>query len=268
MTQKNLMPIREFSKLTGIKRENLRFYDQIGLLCPEVRGENDYRYYSRRQLNSAYLISELRALGVGLKEIKQYSMERTPEKMLELFAQQELRIKTEISRLKEIRKVMNLQAAMARDALSYEHDAILLEEKKAEPIFLCPPLLEDTDLDEGGYLAYAYAEKHNINPGYPLGTVISFERFAKGDSSIVSRYYLKAATGHNGSKPAGLYAIAYGRCNVWKSGAVYQRLLKFIKMRRLRPCGDAYEEYPLNEMAVQNADLHAIRIEIPVTPLN
>lgn len=47
--QKSTMPIREFARLTGIRPANLRFYDQIGLLSPELRGENGYRYYSRRR---------------------------------------------------------------------------------------------------------------------------------------------------------------------------------------------------------------------------
>ena len=45
MSQKKQLSILEFSRLTGIKRENLRFYDRIGLLSPEARGENGYRYY-------------------------------------------------------------------------------------------------------------------------------------------------------------------------------------------------------------------------------
>lgn len=49
MNQKSTMPIREFARLTGIRPANLRFYDQIGLLSPELRGENGYRYYSRRR---------------------------------------------------------------------------------------------------------------------------------------------------------------------------------------------------------------------------
>ena len=32
MKDKSYMPIKDFSRLTGIKRENLRYYDQIGLL--------------------------------------------------------------------------------------------------------------------------------------------------------------------------------------------------------------------------------------------
>ena len=79
MNQKSTMPIREFARLTGIRPANLRFYDQIGLLSPELRGENGYRYYSRRQLSTAYLISDLRDLGVGLEEIKRYAGEREEE---------------------------------------------------------------------------------------------------------------------------------------------------------------------------------------------
>ena len=66
MNQKKKLSILEFSRLTGISRDNLRFYDRIGLLCPEQRGENNYRYYARHQLNSAYLIGSLRLLEVGL----------------------------------------------------------------------------------------------------------------------------------------------------------------------------------------------------------
>lgn len=80
MSEKKQLSILEFSRLTGIKRDNLRFYDRIGLLKPEIRGENGYRYYTRRQLSSAYLIGGLRLLGVGLEDIKRYSAGRTPGK--------------------------------------------------------------------------------------------------------------------------------------------------------------------------------------------
>ena len=68
------MQIKEFSALTGIKRENLRYYDQIGLLSPEFRGKNGYRYYSQNQLTTAYLITSLREIGIGIEEIKDISI--------------------------------------------------------------------------------------------------------------------------------------------------------------------------------------------------
>ena len=111
MNQKKQLSILEFSRLTGISRDNLRFYDRIGLLCPEQRGENNYRYYARSQLNSAYLISSLRLLEVGLEDIRRYSAGRTPERMLAFFAQQEERIQAEIARLRETSEIMKLRAS-------------------------------------------------------------------------------------------------------------------------------------------------------------
>lgn len=113
MNQKSTMPIREFARLTGIRPANLRFYDQIGLLSPELRGENGYRYYSRRQLSTAYLISDLRDLGVGLEEIKRYAGERSPQQMLALFGEQDKRIQAEMNRLRAMRELMRLRADMA-----------------------------------------------------------------------------------------------------------------------------------------------------------
>ena len=119
MNQKKQLSILEFSRLTGISRDNLRFYDRIGLLCPEQRGENNYRYYARSQLNSAYLIGSLRLLEVGLEDIRHYSAGRTPERMLALFARQEERIQAEIARLRETSEIMKLRASLAQEALAH-----------------------------------------------------------------------------------------------------------------------------------------------------
>ena len=129
MNQKKQLSILEFSRLTGISRDNLRFYDRIGLLCPEQRGENNYRYYARSQLNSAYLISSLRLLEVGLEDIRRYSAGRTPERMLAFFAQQEERIQAEIARLRETSEIMKLRASLAQEALAHAEGAYLLEER-------------------------------------------------------------------------------------------------------------------------------------------
>ena len=132
MNQKKQLSILEFSRLTGISRDNLRFYDRIGLLCPEQRGENNYRYYARHQLNSAYLIGSLRLLEVGLEDIRHYSAGRTPERMLALFARQEERIQAEIARLRETSEIMKLRASLAREALAHADGEVLVEERPRE----------------------------------------------------------------------------------------------------------------------------------------
>lgn len=264
MIQKKLLSILEFSRLTGIRRENLRFYDRIGLLSPETRGQNNYRYYSRRQLNTAYLISSLRWLGVGIEDIKQYSAGRTPEKSLALFAQQDARIQAEIEQLRQTRTIMQMHWDMVREALAHPADALFLEEKGEEPLFLCPPIPDHMDSDEGGIFSYEQAEASGVNLGYPEGTIVARRDVETGNTAAGGRYYFRLDKGGNAVKPAGLYAVGYGRGDPWQSEAIYRRLVDFIHGQGLRICGDAYEEYPLGELAVQEVEQSGIRVEIPV----
>lgn len=266
MNRSNTMSIREFSRLTGIKRENLRFYDQIGLLTPEHRGENNYRYYSRHQLNTAYLITGLRQLDVSLEEIKQYSQKRTPEKMLELFAQQEKRIQKEIDRLREQRSIMNVQTTMIQDAMKHGRHALFLIEREREPIFLCPLLPAEIGDDDGEIIAYEYAAEHGVNFGYPFAAVISqtaLKQIEPVENPII-RYYFKAKKPHNGYKPAGLYVVAYAPLELWDTDIIHRQVLDFVKQNNLKICGDAYEECPLDEMTISDPDEYCIRMEIPV----
>lgn len=190
MNQKKQLSILEFSRLTGISRDNLRFYDRIGLLCPEQRGENNYRYYARHQLNSAYLIGSLRLLEVGLEDIRHYSAGRTPERMLALFARQEERIQAEIARLRETSEIMKLRASLAREALAHADGEVLVEERPRERIFLCPPPPEGMSDEESESFAYEYAAGKGIHAGYPAGVLAT-----PSGGGWAYRFYLKPAAG-------------------------------------------------------------------------
>ncbi len=193
MNQKKQLSILEFSRLTGISRDNLRFYDRIGLLCPEQRGENNYRYYARSQLNSAYLISSLRLLEVGLEDIRRYSAGRTPERMLAFFAQQEERIQAEIARLRETSEIMKLRASLAQEALAHAEGAYLLEERPRERIFLCPPAPDGLSGEESEIFAYEYAAGKGVHLGHPAGVLITPDSTASGEPVWRYRLYFKPA---------------------------------------------------------------------------
>jgi DNA-binding transcriptional MerR regulator len=67
----DLVTIGTFSMLTGLSVTALRHYDDIGLLEPEaVDASTGYRRYSRRQLEPAWLIAELRAVDLPLDEVR------------------------------------------------------------------------------------------------------------------------------------------------------------------------------------------------------
>lgn len=263
MKDHSYMPISEFSRLTGIKRENLRYYDQIGLLSPECRGENGYRYYTQRQLSTAYLIYSLRELGIGIEEIKKYVDRRTPKEMFSLFNSQKEYILREMKKLERTLEIMGLYVDMAKDALKYEENNINIEYKKKEPIFLGPIISSDV-LDDSVIPFYDFAAKKGINLGYPLGTILSKESIESEKPLSVLQHYFKIESDHNSYKPEGKYVVLYGRCAYAESDNLYKKLLTFIKENKLRICSHAYEEYPLNELSTKDDNQYCVKIEIMV----
>lgn len=65
-----LIPIGRFSRLTLLTIKALRFYDQIGLLCPVLADpETGYRYYTVDQFEEAERIRQLRLLELPIESI-------------------------------------------------------------------------------------------------------------------------------------------------------------------------------------------------------
>ena len=67
--------IGEISKIYGIGKDSLMYYEDLGILNP-VRGENGYRFYSISDIWRLNLIKELRSLDFSMKKIKDYLDDR------------------------------------------------------------------------------------------------------------------------------------------------------------------------------------------------
>lgn len=263
MKDKSYMTISAFSKVTGIKAENLRYYDQIKLLSPEFRGENGYRYYTRSQLNTAYLIISLRELGISIEEIRSYIEGRTPHKMFSLFKSQKAHIINEMKKLENILEIMRLYTSMAETALKYEENTMFIEHKNKEPLLLGPLILTESE-DDPFIPFYDFAAKSGFDLGYPLGCIVQYDNLISNEPLVASRYYFKVENNENFFKPEGQYAVIYGRCAYGESDHLYEKLINFIKENNLEICGNAYEEYPLNELSIINDNEYCVKIEIMV----
>ena len=65
-----LYTIGRIAKMCNIPPHQLRADDKCGIFSPEIRDENNnYRYYSERQLGDLLLIQELNRFGIPLKTI-------------------------------------------------------------------------------------------------------------------------------------------------------------------------------------------------------
>ena len=99
-----MFTVKQLSKMAGITRRTLQYYDEIGLLKPSEVGDNGYRYYGEESLLRLQQILLYRELGMPLENIKKIigrrdfdalsALESHREELLKRIAQLELLITT------------------------------------------------------------------------------------------------------------------------------------------------------------------------------
>ncbi|MCL2140386.1 MAG: hypothetical protein FWH42_01720 [Dehalococcoidia bacterium] len=108
------------------------------------------------------------------------------------------------------------------------------------------------------------AQKYKtLDMNYPVWGVFSEERIKRGDWKWPNKYYFYNPEGRD-TRPAALYAVGYTRGRYGQSDALYKRLLSYIDSNGFEICGDAYEEYPLNEVCVSDENNYLMRVMITV----
>lgn len=97
------MNIREVEQLTEIKKANIRYYEEEGLLTPERNRQNNYREYTPGDVEALKRIKILRVLGVSIGEIRELQKGKTTLPVL-----MEERAKAFASEMKEIRGLQEI----------------------------------------------------------------------------------------------------------------------------------------------------------------
>ena len=64
------MTIKDVEQLTGITRQNIRFYEREGLIAPCRNPENQYREYSADDVKTLHQIRLYRKLNVSIEDIR------------------------------------------------------------------------------------------------------------------------------------------------------------------------------------------------------
>ena len=62
--------IGEAAKRSGIAAANIRYYEKEGLLAPQGRSDNSYRFYSEADLHRLRFIRLCRAMDMSLQEVR------------------------------------------------------------------------------------------------------------------------------------------------------------------------------------------------------
>src|ERR1700689_2251775 len=72
-----VLTIQDASRRSGLSEPTLRYYEEIGLIGPVARDENSgHRRYQPEDLDILQALACMRALGVGLEDMRVYQANR------------------------------------------------------------------------------------------------------------------------------------------------------------------------------------------------
>ena len=93
--------VADLVKITGLTKRTLHYYDKIGLLSPQRKPDNGYRFYGQEDLLRLQEIVFLKAVGLSLAEIKDF-LERERSQHRELLKGYQVRLKDKIAHLQKL----------------------------------------------------------------------------------------------------------------------------------------------------------------------
>ena len=105
---KGMLMIGKVSKLTGLPKSTLQYYDEKDVLKPVRNPANNYRYYSMEDVEKLKQIKLLTNMGIGLDEIKETLAQ--PDFQIEAF------LSNQISKLDQEQKKKEIQIGFAHAA--------------------------------------------------------------------------------------------------------------------------------------------------------
>jgi len=264
MNENDMLSIREFAALTGIKQSTLRHYDEVKVFQPVMRGENGYRYYSAPQAVAVNFINVMSSLNIPLKTISEIQKERTPKQMLQLLHKQELNLNRELYRLQQAYAIIHTYCATIQEGLLADEHAISSSWVDAVPISIGPA----NDFSSGYFFdsLFTFIKKmddYSLDAAYPIGGYYQDISAFEDKPGQPSNFFCMKPTGRE-VKGAGEYLIGYARGYYGQLGDLPARMRAYADEAGLMFTGPVYELYLHDEVSMASPDEYLIQASTPV----
>lgn len=282
MGEKTYYSIGQVSNICKIPIKTLRYYDEIELLIPNVRKEtSNYRYYSKEQLITAFMIRQLRALGFNLKNIKDIISQNKMECYIDSIRGRLKEIDEEMAQLERIRK--ENESLLGR--LSEGKDYLNSKSKNDELFFQIETIPEirllssrsiiksyrNEEVSLERWIAInedALANGLEINgPIYVTFYTEMFGQFFEKDCDIEFAIQVAEDSSANdnirkfGGFKAATVVYKGNYENIFKT---YIALKRWIDENNYEVCGNVTEEFLISPIDTRNDDEHVTKIIVPV----
>lgn len=178
---KDYYKIGEISKIYGVGRDSLMYYEEIGIIKP-LRDKNGYRMYSIYDIWRLNLLKELKNLNFPIKKIKEYLDDRTVESTTSLLEKEIDIIENKISDLLHQKENLKKRIESINEATNsklYNMQVKYIKKRKA--IRINEDIEKDEDFDiVVQKLQKEYEDRFNILGNNNIGSSWSIESINRG----------------------------------------------------------------------------------------
>ncbi|WP_026908081.1 MerR family transcriptional regulator [Paucisalibacillus globulus] len=260
----------EFAKLCNVNKQTLIYYDQIGLLSPVVKNEKGYRYYSIHQLELYNVIDVLKDLDMSLKDIKQYTQNKSPEGFLNLMYKKKEEIAKKRQEIEMKERIIEAKIEIMEEALGTDFNEIRLAQLPEATLYLSRDIKNFSNEEfveaVSDFIDQLYTS--NLDSGYPIGVITKREQVLKGEFTNYSYLYIEQPTPKEGYP---YFQAVQGECligyHVGDDKTIHQTYERiFSEMNRLHlVLGDyVFEEYIYDTIVRNHEEEFVTKIMIPV----
>ena len=259
--------IGEISRLYKISTDILRYYDKIGLMSPDFIGENGYRYYSKKQIWKLNNIRNLRNIGVGLEDIKEFLDERNINSANDIIEFQLEKVEDKIKKLTELKEELTSKLENIEFFKTFKdfNKPVLKFIPKRKFLRSKGNFKQDWEIDFELKILNEKTEYDNdfILTNNEIGATLSRENFFKGEYLTFSESFII-----NDVKgeiiPEGYFLTIVFKGKYDESYKYYNILKKYIEENNLIVTGDIHEIYHIEIHITENEDEFITEIQIPV----
>jgi len=236
---KKLFTIGEVSKIKGITRKTLRFYERIDLLKPDyVDPVNKYRYYSIEQFIYIDIIKALRALNVSPLSIRPLLKNNNTHEALAFLDSQKEAAAQKINELGEvITRIDEIQNKVRDSLASIAHEDVYLKKIEQRDIITLP--YTNIANEEEAILAYSKLdqriEQQHLFNTYEMGIVFALIEEGFSPSSIYNTVIIgeNSDSSNTSTLPAGEYVcICFNTDNITEQNA---KLNQYCSDHKIEP---------------------------------
>lgn len=268
--------IGEVSELCNISRKALRYYEDLGLITPDKKGLNNYRYYSRNTILLIPIIKYYKQMGFTLDEMKNLVAGCDYSTLLNQFNKK-------VREFEGLEKEIYNQKVFVTDWYNLISEAQFVIENDMQEVSV--KFKETQELcampyDFTGDYAEAtinieftmFLEKHDLQITGPV--MILFPALERnradwsGKVTVIQKSVKEIPEPLKLVLNEGMYASAYHIGSMADIQATYDRIFQWLDTSRFKPKGSAVERYVTDYWTTPNAGFHVTEILIPVEKKN